>query len=102
MDNASISTEAKKFLNFINGPTILHESLPICYDFMYNVKRKIFPPKAARIIVRGKVKKIVKLSMLHGEDGYYFHLEGTITDTTDTMEVIFSSEVSSSLNYFYF
>ena len=45
--------------------------------------------------VRGKVVNIVKLNLLKGENGSYFHLEGTITDYTASLDIVFSPQVHS-------
>ena len=68
------------------------------YEFICDVIKQPLKDDKFCTVVRGKVVNIIKLNLLKDEKGSYFHLDGTITDGTANLDIVFSSEV----NYFFY
>lgn len=49
--------------------------------------------EGTRTVVKGKVTSIGKFDLLKKDQKYYFYLDGTVTDGTDHLDVVFSSKV---------
>lgn len=73
--------------------TLLMEHCPKICEFMKDVVKQPLTDEPERTVVRGKVTNVVKLNLLKAETGPYFHLLGTITDHTASLDVCFSSQV---------
>ncbi|XP_003426939.1 calponin homology domain-containing protein DDB_G0272472 [Nasonia vitripennis] len=73
--------------------TLLSEDTVRICEFIRDVLKESLKGEKIHTVVRGKVVNIVKLNLLKNEKGNYFYLEGTITDNTGNLDVVFSSEV---------
>ncbi|XP_014210225.1 uncharacterized protein LOC106640646 [Copidosoma floridanum] len=101
----SNKSNGRKITDFLTSPTnpasstknkqspLLTEDGIKCCEFLKDSLKLCKKMDSARIIVRGKVKNVVKLNLLKNEKGQYFHLEGTISDDTANLDVVFSSEI---------
>ncbi|XP_058789973.1 recQ-mediated genome instability protein 1-like [Phymastichus coffea] len=88
------NTSSRKITDFFNKPKpeLLNDYLPL-YEAICDVLENSRKTDRIRTVVRGKVINIVKLNLLKNEHGSYFHLDGTITDSTANLDVVFCSDV---------
>lgn len=84
---------SRKITDFFNKPEPKILNFLSMYEAICDVIEMLKEKDRIRSVVRGKVINVVKLSLLKGEKGSYFHLDGTITDGTASLDVVFSSEV---------
>ncbi|KAJ8673454.1 hypothetical protein QAD02_004716 [Eretmocerus hayati] len=83
----------RKITDFLKKTLLNENTLKMC-EFLCDVLKRPTNYQGERAIVRGKVVSIVKLNLLKDDNGSsYFHLEGTITDNTADLDIVFSSEV---------
>ncbi|XP_011504250.1 PREDICTED: uncharacterized protein MAL13P1.304-like [Ceratosolen solmsi marchali] len=86
-----------KITDYLTKPTLLNEGIPKICEFMCEILKQPLMDESIQTVVRGKVINIVKLNLLKGDNGSYFYLEGTITDYTASIDVIFSSKVLENI-----
>ncbi|XP_014226553.1 recQ-mediated genome instability protein 1-like [Trichogramma pretiosum] len=84
---------SRNIAEYFNDKTVLDEILPKQFEYIKEVLKKPLTSEPCRTVVRGKVINIVKLNLNNDENGYYFHLDATISDTTSTLDIVFSSKV---------
>lgn len=78
---------------FITEEMEVNEDTTMILDLLFNVLKYSLTKEGSQTVVRGIVTKIVKLNLLKKDHLPYFYLEGTITDYTEKLDVVFSSEV---------
>lgn len=85
---------------FIKEALTITEDTLIILDLLHDVLEYPLTDEGTKTVVRGIVTNIVKLNLVKKDNKHFFHLEGTITDYTAELEVVFSSKVCSCNVYF--